>query len=516
MAPWISRKLVLLLPVLLSISVFSSVDRVCEPLRASFARGLRYSAKSPNSAMVAAANLAITDGGLLPAQLCGASAPDGGAGFRGAPFTHSNASYRLLITASSVYGEDAPDGARVDFLGLYALDGVSGCKHGSGGHCVLPEELRGVTVLCDVEGLSRPGRFTFPYRERPGGGRTDASTFVLECPLTFGEATKISTSGATTQLLISLEGGAKIDASICAVHVPILHEAVICTEPFFGADSIKFWEGDPLYPRGANLIESFIAHHVDVLGFGHVTINAFSAEFRERVQPFLGARVSYRGGWAMRGASLGRIGFVEVLDYEELAESTCMWEHRLDARWVFRVHAADNFVMSLNGEGIVASLKKLDSSVSGLELPITVPSTDAAVLHPALRTLNVLERWAASRPCPEERYSRGDMGIFCDTWRTVPASNPRHLIHVVVHVNEDGVRTAAFGRNLQGAAVLNFTGLFVSHIMGLTRSDHNKPDIATPNLLLSSYGSKLRTALSIGGAAKSAVNSTKSLFREIS
>jgi hypothetical protein len=461
------------------------------------------------------ANLAIADGGLLPAQLCGAMTPDGGAGFRAAPFSHANITYRLLITAASVYNADAHGGARVDYLGLYAVDGASGCRRGSGGHCVLPAELRGVAVACEVGGAMRTGRFTFPYRDRPGGGRTDASSFVLECPLFAGEPAALLAPSSRTRLLLALEGGTKLDASICAAHVPIVHAAVVCTEPFFGPEYAGFWEGDPAYPRGAGLIASFLSHHLDVLGFGHVTISAFSSEFHERVRPYLGARVAYRGGWALSSA-LGRIGRVEALDYEELAETSCMWEHRLDARWVFRVHAADNFVMSLAGHRVGDALSQLDgSSVSGLELPITVPSTNANVSHAALGALNVLERWAARRPCPHETAQSGDGGAFCSAWRTVPAANPRHMSHVVVHTNEDGARTSEFGINLQGIAALNATGLFVSHVMGLTRSEHNKPELARHDALLSSYGQQLQAALSDGEAATAARRQSAAIFGEL-
>jgi hypothetical protein len=312
-----------------------------------------------------------------------------------------------------------------------------------------------------------------------------------------------------------LEGGAKLDASICAAHVPVAHAAVICTEPFYNPDFLWFWNGDPAYPRGAGLLASFLAHHLDVLGFGHVTINAFSSEFRERVLPYLGARVAYRGGWTLSSA-LGRIDHLEALDYEEFAKTSCMWEHRLDARWVFRVHAADSYVMSLAGQRVSDALLRIDgSSVSGLELPITIPATDAGVPHAALTALNVLERWASRRPCPHDDVRDKVGGAFCGTWRAVPAANPRHMSHIVVHANEEGVRTAEFGLNLQGIAALNATGLFVSHVMGLSRSEQNKPELAQRDDLLSSYGQRLRAALSTGETATSARRKGRAMMGEL-
>lgn len=120
-------------------------------------------------------------------------------------------------------------------------------------------------------------------------------------------------------------------------------------------------------------------------------------------------------------------------------------------------------------------------------MPITVPSTDAVVPHSAITSLNVLERWAAHGPCPEEKERGGDDGAFCNNWRTVPAANPRYLYLVVVHKNEEGARTASFGENLQGINVLNATGLFVSHVMGLTRSTANKPETAYRDAVLAGY-----------------------------
>lgn len=414
------------------------------------------------AAGVAGPSLALSEDGLLPYRLCGADVADGGAGFRAFSFAFNNVSYKLVVTAASAYGADSAEGARLEFLAYYAVAGQRCCRRDNS--CGLPHEIA-PKVTCGLAGGGRPGGFLFRHPDL-------MNVAVIKCALA-AEDLRAMRGAPLVAVKMDIEG-ARADCDVCIQHVQTVHAAVLCTEPFFGYGMRSaFWHGVPRYFDGEDLLTSFIVHHLDVARFGHVTINAYDPAFRELVRPFAGARVAYRGGWDIAFFMEGDDTNHEALDFEVLAEATCLWEHRLDARWVFIVHAADNFLSSaVPGEGVSEALARIDASkVSGIELPIVIATTNHSIPHDGIwRLNNVLQRWSLRAPCPADH-----MGSYgCGDWRTIPAANPRHVDHHLVHENKG--RLALFRDNVKGDAAFGLTKLFVTHILGLAREDWDSND----------------------------------------
>ena len=402
-------------------------------------------------------NQAILDGGLLPYRLCGAEIADGGAGFRVFEFTLEEIGYKLAISAASLYGFDS-DSPRVEYL-IYYTDAGKPCRRTSG--CALPRIISPL-IFCTFMSGKRRGSIVIPTGSFP------TYVAILQCPLIQSDGAFIRET-PQIQVQVDIEGS-RANCSLCLQFIHVIHDAVICTEPFFGYSSqSSFWLGDPRFQTGHDLLTSFITHHLDVVNIGHITINAFQFVFKDLTAPFIGTRVAFRSGWTME---ILNVTNVEAMDFEAFAEATCLWEHRLDALWVFNVHAADNFLLSsVPGETVPDALKRIDSSfVSGFELPIVVPSTNHSTSHDHMwAQQNVLQRWSLNPLCPND-YGQ-NRTRFCDAWRTIPVANPRHLSHFNVHENEG--RLSPFLFNLEGNSAHEATRLFVLHIMGLSRSHYD-------------------------------------------
>ena len=234
-------------------------------------------------------------------------------------------------------------------------------------------------------------------------------------------------------------------------------DVAVCTQDFYGftRNASAFWHGSPPYERPRHtLLDAFVVYHARVHGL-HVTVNDFGADFRPLVQRYLGRNVSYRGGWG-----LPALGPSDPLDYEVLAEATCAWEHRLDARWVYILHAADNFAVPVaRGELVRDALARLDPRVySGAHVPMVQAYRATAG---AAAGGNVLQRWNLLGPEFEQGVSRH-----------TPVLNPRHLEYAVVHWNT--APTPDFRKNMEYTDAVPVLGLHTVHIMALARPELNR------------------------------------------
>jgi len=426
-------------------------------------------------------NLAISENGLLPYQLCGSNESNMGAGIAFSSFLHNGVEHLLAVTASSSWGEGATL-PRVEFLAYYRPNdpNVWNCK----GHCeILPRGGPIITpnVTCQIllpGSLPLPGYFSIPAEEslkqRFVGGLFSVVNII--CP---GLERDLSPSGQTqVELKVGDEGERTFLLNICYIHVLSTHPATLCSEPLFGigsndSDSLAFWRGItnewPNGYHGHTLLDAFLKYHMFVHGL-HVTLNAYLFdEFTPYVQKYLGPNFSYRPGWNLPGLGTSN----SYLNYEIFAVATCLWEHRLDSQWVIAISAPDNFIFPRKyGETLDQVLDRLDPEVfSGVEIPMMLSHSLKAEED---EKKNVLQRWRILDSRDEPFYHD----------RSIPMVNPRHTTHVCIHWNH--ARTDGFKENIVGVDVIENLSLSVVHIMAITRHAMNRAiEVERENLQLS-------------------------------
>ena len=300
---------------------------------------------------------AITSNGLLPYRLCGAENPVGGAGILTARFSFGGLDYAVLSTAASVHGQRSPH-PRVELLAYIQRAGQE-CLHGNTG-CYLPHgaesTLPSVPVACTLTGSSSstnsctnsslgsnatfPGAILVP-------NVLNKALLTIECPLdAAAEALLFSSQQQRVSLTVGLgetPHSRPLQASLCLQHVPQVFTLAACTQPLYNPAG-DFFTGVPPFPT--DLLSTFLLYHTRLAGIEHITVNTFTrtaeeeAAFAVRLTPFLagtgastgGRVVAHRGFWNLPWE--GTAWKNGPLDFEDLAEATCAWEHRLDSRWV--------------------------------------------------------------------------------------------------------------------------------------------------------------------------------------
>lgn len=418
-------------------------------------------------------NLAITENGLLPYQLCGSNESNSGAGVLFSSFTHNGVEYLIAVTASSSWGEGAKL-PRIEFLAYFRPNDPSTwtCP-GHQGHCeILPRgsPIISPKVSCRVlQSGARPraGHFSIPADEslrRLFGGQR--SVVNIMCP---SLELDLPPSGITTvELFIGDKGQTTFSLNLCYIHVKTIRRSSLCTEPLSGISSndtnnLAFWRGiTNVWPHGYQdhtLLDAFLKYHMNVIGL-HVTLNTYLPdEFTPYIQKYLGPNFAYRPGWNLPGLGTSD----KYLNYEILSEATCQWEHRLDSQWVVVAHAPDNFIFPRNNDDSLDDvLDRLDPNVySGVEIPMMMAHSRNRVED---GKKNVMQRWRVLDIADEPFQN----------FRAIPLFNPRHSTHTCIHFN--AARTEEFKENLVGMAVINRLSLSIVHIMALVRPLMNKID----------------------------------------
>jgi hypothetical protein len=416
--------------------------------------GLAYA----DSTTTAGPNMALRDDGLLPYALCGSDAASDGAGKLLSRFSHSGRDFTLAVTAASAWGGASAAEPRVEFLAYYIPADASVCPTLGEGvpHCMIAPEVYPDVFCRAADKEWRRGEFSFPGRNHVIERAQQLSVFVLSCP---GLDSDLVSAAGYGRTLVDVEIGSArspLTTALCYQHVSVVHNVSACTEPFYGFNGrAPFWSGEPLY-EGHTLFDAFIVYHTRVHGMA-VTINDYKQETREIATRYLGPLVRYRGGWDFHGAGFAS----DHLDFEVLAEATCHWERRLDSRWVYILHAADNFAVPTEAGALIGdSLAHLDArAFSGAHVPIVQAFTRD---EPLLASDNVLQRWPLI----------GDDLEF-DDQRHTPVLNPRHFTHTFVHWNI-GIVPSLSKPCLSPAEALFTLHLHTVHILALARPHLNK------------------------------------------
>jgi len=102
-----------------------------------------------------------------------------------------------------------------------------------------------------------------------------------------------------------------------------------------------------------------------------VNVHDFDGSLAAPMRKYAGnPSVSYRPGWSLPDLYSGN-GEQQTIMYETHAETACMWEHRIKAKWVQIIHSADNMASPISPHKTMAQVAdSLDTqTVSGVLVP---------------------------------------------------------------------------------------------------------------------------------------------------
>jgi hypothetical protein len=219
---------------------------------------------------------------------------------------------------------------------------------------------------------------------------------------------------------------------ICYQHIEKPSSIVICTEPHFGFElnhQNSFWYGKPPFSNGYNLLDSFLKYHIH-LQETKVVYNDLLRQSFPAIKTYLNEskykdKIYYRDNWRIRYGRRGFKGHLieDTYDYEQLCETTCHFEHRLDASWFIILHAVDNYILPINyGDTLKDVVDRFDENkiITAL-IPVNFPI--------AIDSIDVSEKYNLL-----QRYPFLDMteGYIMDS-RFTPLGNPRRCSWSVVH-----------------------------------------------------------------------------------
>ena len=210
------------------------------------------------------------------------------------------------------------------------------------------------------------------------------------------------------------------------------------------------------------MLEAFVLYHTMVVNASRLVMNDLDMTLLPRMKSFLelGFHVKYRANWRLEEELPGLSPANELYAFEPLAESTCMWEHRLSARWVQILHAVDNFFFpTCKGCNYSKVLSRINESVVSV---IMVPMVEAFTPEVAvpLDGLNVLQRYPLIGPDTERKAKV----------RQTPIANPRHFDSTAIH-RFVGMRASARGVVDEDASYT--AGLQTVHIMAIARPERD-------------------------------------------
>jgi hypothetical protein len=201
------------------------------------------------------------------------------------------------------------------------------------------------------------------------------------------------------------------------------------------------------------------------------------------MKPFFNCgNVNYRVNWRLVNELPGIAGDEFNYAFESLAETTCMWEHRIRARWVQILHAVDNFIApQCYGCSVGDVLRKVNNrNVSTINVPMAEAFTPVHL--PSFTELNVLQRFTL-------------IGNNFFGHRQTPIANPRHFDDSAIH-SFSGKRNSA---NAQSSVQLSESdsieiGLHTVHIMALSRPERDVHEGLVDDSYLQ-FGKKLQLLL---------------------
>jgi len=250
-----------------------------------------------------------------------------------------------------------------------------------------------------------------------------------------------------------------IDVDVCYSQVKQTWPVAICTQPMNGfKQGSKFWYGNAASQvMGANatkhsLLDEFVVIHA--MQGAKVNVHDFDGSLAAPMRKYAGnPSVSYRPGWSLPDMYSGN-GEQQSVMYETHAETACMWEHRIRAKWVQIIHSADNMASPISPHKTMAQVAdSLDTqAVSGVLVPTCLGNSPSSYRAPPLVS--------------PHRYPF--LGRYFRKRRFTPLGDPRAYDATNVHVfrsprpNHRGEHGASYAIGKMHYRVV--------HMMGMTRN----------------------------------------------
>ena len=427
-------------------------------------------------------NAYVAEGGLLPYQRCGAAdfAPGPPRVFSGA-FGHEGGAYRLVASALSLWGGTTPRGrptsapVRAELLVTIVREGEP-CRKAHWHHCAT--ELIAPRARCRLAGEAgwRPARVGASKRAirdlNPDLNRWESvMASTIDCFLG-----SLPPPGLPDAFELEFEVGeapapARFAVPACYQHVEAPLDLALCTQPHYNYSAqAAYFAGDPPYPHGTSLVDAFLLYHTRLQGGGGgggggggrlgIVFQDLDGSFAPALARYAGGAggaVSYRPHWELTPGLGAQPGGAPELEHQSFAESTCMWEQRVRARWTMTALSVDCFLLpAARGRTALEALAGVDpaawaelsvTAVQGYSLPAAGGDGDDDG-----EPRNVLQR-----------YPLLDADFVTEFWRTMPIGNPRLHSYTMVHWMEYGKRPEVFLPVMSERDVLRNVGLQVLH-----------------------------------------------------
>ena len=409
----------------------------------------------------------IDHDGILPYQRCNSLHQSIGATKIFYEFSVHNRRYYAVNTAVSVWGSSDIDGKptsinSIEMLVYYRHADLSAdCERDLGWHCKIPTKTTKSKKSIDDDYSAwchymdaNQSRFSIKGKLSTTASNAPYSGDILEanlirptasiiCPITNLAILEndhffvnVSIHDDDDTHINDFEKYSPTDVmsvDICYQHIESPSSVVICTEPHFGFElnhKNSFWYGKPPFHNGSyNLLDTFLKYHID-LHDTKVVYNDLLRQSFPAIKTYLNEwkykdKVYYRDNWRIRYGHHGSKGHLieDIYDYEQLCETTCHFEHRLDAAWFIILHAVDNYILPKHyGDTLKNVVDRLDeneitTALIPVNFPIGIDSIDVSEKY------NILQR-----------YPFLDMteGYIMDS-RFTPLGNPRRCSWSVVH-----------------------------------------------------------------------------------
>ena len=450
-------------------------------------------------------NKYIARDGILPYQRCGSNATVAQAHPLYAVYRAGQASYSLLVLATSAWGVPRSDGKAplLESVELLAFDTPSNqsCTMSEGEHCKTAMSAahaqRVGAVSCEFY-FGGPRPLASAGSIRPPTTPRGFNAFIITCPVPGGA---VDAAAIPDQWRVSVSlGGARVPVDMCYDHVDAPIEIALCMETAFGySRASPFWAGNPRFRGNHTMVDAALTYHTDMMG-AHVRFNDVSSAARDAVLPYTrDGRVSYRSGWRLSSLlrmsaghvaghaagqqSLVKADAADVVAAEVLVNAACQWEFRYRARWTAMISSVDNFAAPIEDVSLVEALRR--APVENVST-ILVPIVEGFSINGSLTAgPNVLLRYPVAGP----------ELAFGDT-RHIPIIDPRHLDAARIHWATEFRPHAGLGRTTWGPnETLAKLQVHAVHLMALTRPERDMAGSRGIDGLLWKRGMELQARL---------------------
>jgi len=426
----------------------------------------------------------VNEDGILPFQLCHANDFYPGSKRLFPKFVHDGKEYQMIITAATVFGRTNKFGEpiyvkKIDFLAFFQ-ESENECDYQKF-QCLVSRLRRRPRTSCIFGNhLTLPGA---TYRVKKNQfvefptKLGSAAVAVVECKIEkhIEEIREIFEDHFEIKLIIG-DNNETATADICYQHVTKPKTLHICTTPQFGYENENdtFWYGSPRY-SGYNNLDAFLIYHTKIMD-ASVTINDLwgSETLMKLMRPYRALQnkseneIRFRSNW--RHPKEFPKNNKGVYLFENICQTTCIWESRLSAHWTMLLQAVDNFAYPISFNNTITDILKVvkKDDLIYAKVPIILPGTDAshAKTGNILTRFNLLSRllWYEFL---EERYT--------------PLGNPRKISYSWVHTMAIYDRFCTIPENCWGKvygpmSAVKILGLATVHIMGITREEYNRKD----------------------------------------